>query len=62
MVKHTQTIRRQFAEELFELVWPFRGIGASYSMHERVKGLMDGTVQSTLNQKSKTNKSIFRYW
>ena len=28
MVKHTQTIRRQFAEELFECVWPFCEIGA----------------------------------
>ena len=28
MVKHTQTIRRQFAHELFEYVWPFYGIGA----------------------------------
>ena len=28
MVKHTQTIRRQFAEELFECVRPFCGIGA----------------------------------
>ena len=23
MVKHTQTIRRQIADELFECVWPF---------------------------------------
>ena len=23
MVKHTQTIRRKFADELFEFVWPF---------------------------------------
>ena len=28
MVKHTQTIRRQFADELFECVWPFVGFGA----------------------------------
>ena len=28
MVKHTQTIRRQFADELFECVWPFCGTGA----------------------------------
>ena len=28
MAKHTQTIRRQFADELFECVWPFYGIGA----------------------------------
>ena len=29
MVKHTQTIRRQFADELelFDCVWPFCGIG-----------------------------------
>ena len=24
MVKHTQTIRRQIADELFERVWPLR--------------------------------------
>ena len=28
MVKHTQTIRRQFADELFECVWLFCEIGA----------------------------------
>ena len=28
MVKHTQTICRQFADELFDYVWPFCGIGA----------------------------------
>ena len=28
MVKHTQTIRRQIADDLFECVWPFYGIGA----------------------------------
>ena len=28
MVKHTQTTRRQFADELFECVRPFSGIGA----------------------------------
>ena len=27
MIKHTQTIRRQFADELFECVWPFGGLG-----------------------------------
>ena len=32
MVKHTQKIRRQFADELFECVWPFCEFGA-----ERVK-------------------------
>ena len=28
MVKHTQTIRRHFADELCEGVWPFCGIGS----------------------------------
>ena len=28
MVKHTQTIRRQFVDELFECVGPFCEIGA----------------------------------
>ena len=27
MVEHAQTIRRQIADELFECVWPFHGIG-----------------------------------
>ena len=27
-LKHTETIRLQIADELFECVWPFRGIGA----------------------------------
>ena len=34
MVKHTQTIFRQFADEFFECVWPFGGIGA-----QRVKNV-----------------------
>ena len=28
MFKHTQKIRRQIADELFECVWPFCGVGA----------------------------------
>ena len=28
MVKHTQKVRRQIADELFEYVWPICGIGA----------------------------------
>ena len=28
MVKHTQTLRRQFGDELFECVWPLCDIGA----------------------------------
>ena len=36
MVKHTQPIRRQIADELFECVWSFCGVGAL-----RVKGFTD---------------------
>ena len=28
MVKHTQTIRRQIADECFEYIWQFYGLGA----------------------------------
>ena len=28
MIKHTQTIRRQIADELFENFWPVCGVGA----------------------------------
>ena len=38
MVKHTQTIRRQIADELFECVWPFCGIGAERLMVEAKLG------------------------
>ena len=27
-VKHTQAIGRQITDELFECVWPFRGVSA----------------------------------
>ena len=36
MVKHTQTIRRQIGDELFEYVWQFCEIGA-----RRVKSNLD---------------------
>ena len=43
MAKHTQTIRQQIAEELFECVWPFCEIGA-----ERVNLQSDeNTIKST---------------
>ena len=32
MLKHTQIIHRQFANELFEFIWPFCGVSV-----ERVK-------------------------
>ena len=28
MIKHTQTIRRQFIDESFDCVWPFCGVVA----------------------------------
>ena len=36
MVKYTQTIRRQIADELFECVWPFCEIGAKRVNFEHV--------------------------
>ena len=30
MLKHTQKIRRQIADELFEYVWPFCEIGVKW--------------------------------
>ena len=36
MVKHTQTIRRQIADELFECVWPFCEVGASVNTMKSV--------------------------
>ena len=40
MAKHTQTIRRLLADELFECVWLFRAVGAyivwPFLMHEKV--------------------------
>ena len=44
MVKHTQTIRRQFADELFECVWPFCGIGAERVKEELTWALIDPFV------------------
>ena len=36
MVKHTQTIRQQIADELFEYFWPFCEIGAK-RLKEKIK-------------------------
>ena len=37
MVKHTQTICRQFADELFECVWPFCDIGGqSFNIKDKL--------------------------
>ena len=35
-VKHTQTIRRQITDELFEYVWPFCGVG-TYRVNNKMK-------------------------
>ena len=37
MAKHTQTIRRLFADELFECVWPFCGLALN-----GLKALLNG--------------------
>ena len=41
MFKHTQTVRRKIADELFERVWSFCGIGT-----EKVKELFEDLVNS----------------
>ena len=50
MVKHTQTIRRQIAEELFECVWSFCEIGA-----KRVKKSKCAKVKHIKSEKSFKN-------
>ena len=37
MVKHTQTIRRQFTDELFECVWTFCKIGAKRVIQRKIR-------------------------
>ena len=54
MVKHTHTIRRQTAEELFECVWPFFGIGAL-----RVKQICIAVFHEYTAQKSWWLTGIF---
>ena len=52
MVKHTQTIRRQFADEFFEFVWPFCEIGA-----------WRANYQELTNVKSKNGeRRAFMWW
>ena len=43
MVKHTQTIRRQISDELFECFWPFCGL--------ELKGLCYNKVMLDINWK-----------
>ena len=45
MVKHTQTIRWQIADELFECVWSFCGIGAK---RVKLKEMWEGCTSVTL--------------
>ena len=40
MVKHSQAIRRQFAKELFECVWPFCALSSLQKMHENWSSLV----------------------
>ena len=41
MVKHTQTIRRLLADELFENVWPFCGVGAERVNFDTLSSLIN---------------------
>ena len=36
VAKHNPTIRWQFADELFECVWPFCGIGTYRVKHQKI--------------------------
>ena len=47
MVKHTQKIRRQTAEELLECVWPFWGVGA-----QRVKNANNTFTEALEDQEN----------
>ena len=53
MVEHTQTIRRQIADELFECVWPFCEIGA-----KRIKTPIN-VVMNSGNRKIKFALTFF---
>ena len=53
MVKHTQTIRQQITDELFECVWPFCEIGA--------KGLRNGLDQDLWIKNGGIASTIFHF-
>ena len=58
MVKHTQTIRRQIGDELFECVWPFYGIGAL-----RVKNRpYENMFQMAKNLEHAKKLKVFKSW
>ena len=48
MVKHTHTIRRQFADELFENVWPF----CELALKGLIRALRVGTARNKWLKKS----------
>ena len=58
MVKHTQTICRQFADKLFECVWPFYEIGALTVNSCLIFGHFLG---SAISCKSCVWKTMYRY-
>ena len=56
MVKHTQTIRREIADELFECVWPFCTADKFLSVFDHfvelaIKGLIQLVINITLLSK-----------
>ena len=46
MVKHSQTIRQQIADELFESVWPFCEIGAERANIEHTLSRVFNAIDS----------------
>ena len=49
MVKHTQTTRRQFADELFECVWPFVKLALKGLKGEELQGSCLYEARSDVN-------------
>ena len=51
MVKHTQKIRQQIADELFECVWPFCEIGAERANIEHALSRVFNVIDSRQRKK-----------
>ena len=57
MAKHTQTIRRQIGDELFECIWPFCGIGA-YRVNLLKFALGKRNLEKSLIEQNLTDRRI----
>ena len=60
MVKHTQTIRRQFGDELFECVWLFCEIGTQRVNGQNTKANVPVLLLAD-NQEKLLNYQWFKY-